>query len=490
MSSTDPFAGVPAPLASAMKRRGFEALTAVQRAVLEADSAGRDLRISSQTGSGKTVALGIALARHLMEAPSNPTAGPTALILVPTRELAVQVRDELGWLYQELPSLRVEVVMGGTDLRRERALLAKKPALVVGTPGRTLDHIRAGALDCSAVEQVVLDEADQMFDMGFREELEAIVETLPEARRSHLLSATFPHAVRRLANRFQKDALALEGTRLGAANEDIEHVAHLVRPNEVYAALVNCLLLDDGARCLLFVRRRIDTTELAEKLASDGFAALALSGDLAQAQRTRTLNAFRNGSVPILVATDVAARGIDVPDIATVIHLEPPSDAEMYTHRSGRTGRAGRKGRSILLVPPYARGKVEWVLNNARIQPVWKPVPTPEKVIKAVEKRTRQQVHALLELEPGPDDTKRSYARKLLEGRDPASVVATLLDLATPALRCQPLPVEVLDLYDSRRRDRADRGRGREREPDRGRPAHPARSGGGRSQRGPARHRS
>jgi ATP-dependent RNA helicase DeaD len=448
MTTTDPFAGVPAPLASALRRRGFTAPTAVQRAVLEAECEGRDLRISSQTGSGKTVALGIALARPLLAAPHSP-AGPAALVIVPTRELAVQVREELRWLYAEVPGLRVEAVTGGTDLSRERRRLAEKPAIVVATPGRLLDHLRAGALDCTGVGHVVLDEADQMFDLGFREELDAILEALPAERRSHLLSATFPPPVRQLADRFQKDALRLEGTRLGAAHEDIVHVAHLVRPHEVYAALVNLLLLAEGARCLVFVRRRADTTELAEQLAGDGFVALPLSGDLAQAQRTRTLAAFRNGSVPILVATDVAARGLDVPDLATVIHLEPPRDAEAYTHRSGRTGRAGRKGLSLLLVPPHARRRVEWVLANARVSADWQPAPTPARVRRTLEKRHRRRLRARLAAAETPlGEARLAHAAELLEGRDPVAVVAALVELAAPALPREPLPLTAVEAHE------------------------------------------
>jgi ATP-dependent RNA helicase DeaD len=458
MTTTDPFAGVPAPLASALRRRGFSALTAVQRAVLEAECEGRDLRISSQTGSGKTVALGLALARPFLAAPASP-AGPSALVIVPTRELAAQVREELRWLYAEIPGLRVEVVTGGTDLGRERRRLAEKPALVVGTPGRLLDHLRAGALDCSAIRHVVLDEADQMFDMGFRDELDAIVEALPAERSSHLLSATFPPPVRQLADRFQRDPLRLEGTRLGAAHEDIVHVAHLVRPHEAYAALVNLLLLGEGARCLVFVRRRVDTAELAERLAGDGFVALPLSGDLAQAQRNRTLHAFRTGSVPILVATDVAARGIDVPDIATVIHLEPPSDAEAYTHRSGRTGRAGRKGLSLLLVPTYARRRVEAVLAAARVRVEWQPAPTPASVHRALEKRHRRRLRARLEQGAVElDEARIAHATELLEGRDPVAVVATLVQLAAPSLPREPLPVAAVEAHEEPRRGHRPRG--------------------------------
>jgi ATP-dependent RNA helicase DeaD len=462
MTTTDLFEGVPAPLASAMLERGFTDLTAVQRAVLEAECEGRDLRISSQTGSGKTVALGIALARHFLTEPGEaaPGGGPSGLVVVPTRELAAQVREELRWLYAKIPALRVEVVTGGTDLGRERRALGAKPGLVVGTPGRLLDHIRSGALDCSAVDHVVLDEADQMFDMGFREELDAIVEALPAERRSHLVSATFPPAVRQLADRFQRDPLRLEGTRLGAANQDIVHVAHLVRPHETYAALVNLLLLGDGARTLVFVRRRVDTTELAEKLASDGFLAAPLSGDLAQGQRTRTLAAFRSGAVPILVATDVAARGIDVPDIATVIHLEPPADAEMYTHRSGRTGRAGRKGRSLLVVPPWAQRRVEWVLSSARVRAEWHPAPTAERVQRSLDKRARRQLRALLEVEAGSelDEGRIAQAVELLDGRDPIVVVAALARLATPAPAREPMHVSPLAPREEAPRPRRPRG--------------------------------
>ncbi|NNL65689.1 MAG: DEAD/DEAH box helicase, partial [Myxococcales bacterium] len=247
-------ADVPEPLAGAMRRRGFETLTKVQSAVLAAASEGRDLRISSQTGSGKTVALGLALARHLEEGVAGgKRRGPSVLVLVPTRELAMQVKDELSWLFAGQRGFSVEVVMGGASIGLERRALAKRPPVVVATPGRALDHIRKGVLVCDDVAHVILDEADHMLDMGFREELEAIVEQLPAERRSHLVSATLPKAVRKLADRFQRDPLHIEGTRLGAANQDIAHTAHIVGPRDSYGALVNLLLLNEGGRCLVFV---------------------------------------------------------------------------------------------------------------------------------------------------------------------------------------------------------------------------------------------
>jgi ATP-dependent RNA helicase DeaD len=434
--------GVPRTLADAMHRRGIAALTSVQSAVVAAEAEGRDLRISSQTGSGKTIAIGLALARHLSDRQGDgQRVGPSVLVLVPTRELAAQVREELSWLFADVPGVAVEVVTGGTSLGLERRSLARRPRLVVGTPGRVLDHLRTGALRSDAIEHVVLDESDRMFDMGFREELEAILEQLPGERRTHLVSATFPAPVRKLADRFQRDPLHVEGTRLGAANRDIGHVVHVVDPRECYAALVNLLLLNDGARCLVFVERRADASSLTAKLSGDGFAVQCFSGELPQAQRTRTLAAFRDGTIRTLISTDVAARGIDVPDIDLVIHVDPPTDGDSYVHRSGRTGRAGRAGRSAMLVPVRARRKVEWLLEAARIEAAWKPAPTAAQVHRQLRKRFRQQIHETLAADPAPTQAQIDYAKQLLDGRDPVAVVARLLELAQPRPVREPIEV-------------------------------------------------
>jgi len=514
--TNDPFAQLPAPIRTALERRGFETLTPVQEAVVSARSEGRDLRISSQTGSGKTVAIGFALADHFL-APSNadakeatdeasrPETGedesgkprpprgprqasrngprtkdgkahPTALVIVPTRELAAQVREEIAWLYAEFDGLRVEVVTGGTSIMNERRALSRGPRLVVATPGRLLDHIQNAAIATDEIEHVVLDEADQMLDMGFREELEAILETLPKARKSHLVSATFPRGVVELARRFQNDPLVLEGTRLGESNADIQHIGYAIKRHETYSALVNILLMAEGERCLLFVNRRVDATDLAEKLAKDGFGAAPFSGELAQAQRTRTLGSFRNGTLPILVSTEVAARGIDVPGIASVIHVDPPREADAYTHRSGRTGRAGQSGRSMLLVTPNDLNRVERMLRYAKIDLSWQPIPTPTKVQKALRKRSRRKLHAML-AEHSPEESQWMYAKSLLEDRDPVQVVATLLDLTKTEAACEPMPVVGFDPAKprpNRRESRFDRS-GRPERGDRagGRPARP-----------------
>jgi len=457
-AAPDALAGIPEPLANAMRRRGFEALTSVQQAVLQAESDDRDLRVSSQTGSGKTVAIGLALARHL----STPARrGPLVLALVPTRELAMQVSSELRWLFAGLRGIRVEVVMGGTSLSLERRALSGKPTVVVGTPGRVLDHLKTGALLSEDIEHVVLDESDRMLDMGFREELEGILELMPKERRTHLVSATFPAGVRKLADRFQRDALHIEGTRLGAANSDIRHIAHVVGGRECYAALVNhLLLLDEGARCLIFVERRIDATGLAARLSSDGFPVQPFSGELPQAQRTRTLDAFRAGTTRTLVSTDVAARGIDVPDIEMVIHFDMPTDSDTYVHRSGRTGRAGRPGNSVLLVPPRSRARIERTLRHARIESEWRPAPGASKVRKELRRRFRAQLHERLRSADGSAQKQLDYAKELLDGQDPAQVAAVLLELAQPSPPREPMEIREPSEREFREAPTKQRGRG------------------------------
>jgi len=447
-----PFEGIADPLRRALEDRGFAGLTMVQTAVLEAAAAGRDLQISSQTGSGKTVALGLVLAPRLLAAAAGGKASRElrslrALVIVPTRELAVQVSGELEWLYAGIPGLTVECVTGGSSVGQERRRLERKPTVVVGTPGRLLDHIRTRAVDCSAVHELVLDEADRMLDMGFREELESILDATPKERSTHLVSATFPSEIQKLARKYQTEPLGVQGTRLGAANEDIEHVGHLVRLHDRYAAIVNLILLADDERALIFVNTRAQASELADQLASDGFAAAPISGELEQNQRTRTLDAFRSGMTTVLVATDVAARGLDIPDVAMVIHTDAPFDSESYTHRAGRTGRAGRKGRSILLAPPTRQKKVEFLLQRAKVKLVWRDVPTAATVEKALAKRDRRRLREALESASEPNKSQLTHAEALLEGLEPAEVtmlVARLVELCRDPRKVAPQEVETL----------------------------------------------
>ncbi|HEY4012206.1 MAG TPA: DEAD/DEAH box helicase [Polyangiaceae bacterium] len=375
-------------LASALAERGYHTLTRVQTAVLDETLEGRDLRITSQTGSGKTIAIGFAV-RDLLDdltARYGGRAQPRVLILAPTRELAKQVADELTWLYAPL-RVRVASVTGGAAYLDQKRALAQNPAVVVATPGRLRDSLERGTIDPSTLAAVVLDEADSMLDLGFREDLDAILAMIPAERRSHLVSATFSRDVISLADRFQRDPVHVEGTRLGEANVDIEHVVHLVEPRQRVDALVNLLLADEDAKSLVFARTRADVARIAGELAEAGFVVRTLSGEMAQNERDRALAAFRQGGVQALVATDVAARGIDVRDIARVIQVEPPTDVETYTHRSGRTGRAGKQGTSVLFVTPSHFPTIARGLDRAKIAYKVDPIPRPEVIQRAREDR-------------------------------------------------------------------------------------------------------
>ncbi len=403
-------------LAAAFAQKGYKTLTPVQQSVLDASNDGRDLRISSQTGSGKTLALGLAL-RHVVSADTltkAPVARPQALVIVPTRELAKQVNDELGWLYAQR-KLRIASVTGGSSYRDEHRALASSPAIVVGTPGRLLDHLNRGGIEASDVAAVVLDEADRMLDLGFRDELEAILEKAPEGHRTHLVSATFARDVAALADRVQKDPKRIEGTPLGTANRDIDHIIYLVRPDERVDALINVLLHHAEDQTLVFARTRADVSEIARELQQAGFASGSLSGEMDQHARNRALSAFKRGDIRALIATDVAARGIDVQDIARVIQIDPPTDPDTYTHRSGRTGRAGRKGVSAVLVAPAGLRRATSLLQRARVQFRVEPVPTAAAIREAQDASWLAQLSADEEREV-PERVQQQVARILEAG--------------------------------------------------------------------------
>jgi ATP-dependent RNA helicase DeaD len=453
MSDSAVFSGLDAPLAKALTRRGFTALTKVQSAVLSDELRGRDLRISSRTGSGKTVALGLAVATAVAEHQKAPTASlcahPSVLLVAPTRELAAQVGKELSWLFADLGS--VCVVTGGTSTSQERRSLSRGPSVVVGTPGRLCDHLERGALDLGQARAVVLDEADQMLDLGFREALETLLKATPEGCQKHLVSATFPRGVLSLAARFQKNAVEVSGETSGdTANTDITHVAHLVHMRERYAALVNVLLLDPEMRTLIFVRTRVDASEVASRLLNDGFRAGALSGELAQAERTRMLDAFRKGSLAILVCTDVASRGIDVPEVARVIHAELPDNGEVLTHRSGRTGRAGRKGTSIMLVPTMQYRYAENLLRAANVCADLIPAPSAQDVKKRRDARLLEELTSAPESSPengGEGDAEaneskpkapRKLVQELLSNLGAEAAIEALLQRLDAQGPCEP----------------------------------------------------
>ena len=348
--------GVATPLGNALQKRGYTQLTPVQEAMLADDLKGRDALVSAKTGSGKTVAFGLAIAPDILGENRlfGPAEAPLALAIAPTRELAMQVARELEWLYGEAHAV-IATCVGGMDIRNERRALERGAHIIVGTPGRLRDHITRRALDLSELKVVILDEADEMLDLGFRDDLEFILKTAPAERRSLLFSATLPKAIIHLAKSYQNDALRIEVAGDARGHADIEYRAIRVYPKEAELAVVNLLRFHDSPCSLVFCNTRNAVRHLEAILLERGFSAVALSGELSQSERNSALQALRDGRARVCVATDVAARGIDLPGLTLVIHAELPNDPEVMQHRSGRTGRAGKKGTSVLLAPPQGR---------------------------------------------------------------------------------------------------------------------------------------
>lgn len=449
---------IAAPLASALSARGYDTLTPVQEAMLDSSLDGQDLLVSAQTGSGKTVAFGIAMAETLLSSADQlPDAGPPlGLIIAPTRELAQQVQRELEWLYKDAGG-RIACCVGGMDQREERRVLERGTHIVVGTPGRLSDHIRRRALDLDLIRVVVLDEADEMLDMGFREELEHILGEAPADRRTLMFSATVSKPIARLAESFQNNAVRVNTVSREDQHADIEYRAMTVQPSDTESAVINVLRFHDAQNAIVFVSRRDAVNRLTSRLNNRGFSVVALSGEYTQKERTNAIQAMRDGRARVCVATDVAARGLDLPGLDLVIHAELPRNKEGLLHRSGRTGRAGRKGVCALIVPIRAKRRTERLLQDAGVEAIWENPPTVAQI-------EAQDDARLLNHEALSDpirDGEKSLATALLAKYGPDQIAAAFIRAQREG---RSSPEEISEVNDDfgARDDRKSRGRDRE----------------------------
>ena len=453
-----PFPSSHPALDRALSERGYAEPTPVQAAVLETEE-GRDLLVSAQTGSGKTVAFGLALATTLLgEAERFEDNGaPAALIIAPTRELALQVSKELEWLYARTGA-RIATCVGGMDPRAERRVLERGAAIVVGTPGRLRDHLERSGLDLSQLKAVVLDEADEMLDMGFSEDLTFILDQAPAERRTLLFSATLARDIVQLAKTYQKDALRIDTVAGAGSHADIEYKAIRIAPNEIEHGVVNVLRYFESPGALVFANTRERVKHLTACLRERGFSVVGLSGELTQSLRSEALQALRDGHARVCVATDVAARGLDLPDLGLVIHAEIPVNKATLLHRSGRTGRAGKKGVSVLLVSYTRRRKVELMLQSASIKAEWSGPPSAEMILE--NDRKRMLADPVLTA-PVEDEDTLALGRQLLEKSTPEQIAAALIRLYQQKL---PAPEDVYD--DDRMKRQQESGRNDKGQPD------------------------
>ncbi|GLQ59974.1 hypothetical protein GCM10010937_17770 [Gluconobacter japonicus] len=454
-SSNMPFPDTHPALGRALAARGYEQPTPVQEAVLQPGLEDRDLLVSAQTGSGKTVAFGLAIAPTLLGEADRlpPSPQPMALVIAPTRELALQVQSELEWLYAETGA-RIASCIGGTDARREARDLNRGAHIVVGTPGRLCDHQSRGSLDLSGLRCVVLDEADEMLDMGFRDELEQLLDASPAERRTLLFSATIAREIASLAKRFQKDAKRIDTVSGAKQHSDITYRCVVTAPQEIERSLVNVLRFYESPTAMVFCNTRMMVGQVQAALLERGFASVAISGEMGQNERSRAIESLRSGQARVCVATDVAARGIDVPALNLVIHASIPTASETLLHRSGRTGRAGRKGTSVLMVPMNQRRRAERLLAMARVNAEWEAVPTAAAI-------AAQDTQRLLEdpiLANASEETTDELVLKLAETYDAKKLAAALVEMYRARLpqveQIRPMSVDA----PSSRGERGERG--------------------------------
>jgi ATP-dependent RNA helicase DeaD len=447
--------GLSEEMLAALNKKGFEEPSPIQAQAIpfllknEKDLIGR-----AQTGTGKTAAFGIPLLELMQPKAKNVQA----IILAPTRELALQVTEELN-SFAENKKARIIAVYGGQPIDRQITQLKRGVDIVVGTPGRVLDHLDRGTLNISQVSHIILDEADEMLNMGFIDDIETILKAAPKERRTVLFSATMPDHIQKLAKRYMSDYEVIAVNTKQASRDNIEQIYFEVTQSDKFEALFRIIDCAPEFYGMVFCRTKLDTDEVAHKLANRGLRAEAIHGDLSQAQREKVLKKFRDRKVTALIATDVAARGIDVDDLTHVVNFSLPQDPESYVHRIGRTGRAGKSGTAITLITPSEFRKLSMIQRIANTKIDKRKVPDVATVISS--KRQRVKNAFLDVVNNGHFTDLEAIAEEILqENIEPKVALAAVLKLAFKDELNVENYSEIQDLSDRRqqRNDRPERG--------------------------------
>lgn len=422
MSTFEQF-GLEPEVLQAISEMGFEEPTPIQEKAIPLALSGRDLIGQAQTGTGKTAAFGIPLVSRIQ--PNEDRI--VALVLAPTRELAIQVAEELEKLGR-LKGLRTLAIYGGQDIGRQIRSLKRKPQIIIGTPGRLLDHIHRKTIRLDDVRMVVLDEADEMLDMGFMDDIQTILGLVPSERQTLLFSATMPPNIQKLAQQFLRDPVHISVVPKQVSAPSVHQYYIEVQERMKFEALCRLLDMEPPEMAIVFGRTKRRVAELTEALIKRGYAADGLHGDLSQNQRDTVMRKFREGSIDVLVATDVAARGLDIGGVTHVINFDLPQDPESYVHRIGRTGRAGKEGTSWTFVTPREMDHLRFIEKVTRHRIARKPLPT---LAEAMEGKQRVLAERLLETLRSEEDVNpyKWVAVQLLEQHDSVQLLAAALKL-------------------------------------------------------------
>ncbi len=435
-------------LVQAVSDLGYETPTPIQADIIPLMLDGQDVIGQAQTGTGKTAAFALPMINNITLG-SGKVQG---LVLAPTRELAMQVAKAVHE-YGKLLNVRVLSIYGGQPYGRQISRLRKGVDIVVGTPGRMLDLIKRGSLDLSHVKVVVLDEADEMLSMGFVDDIETILDETPEDRQTTLFSATMPTPIRRLANKYLNDPQSVTIKREHMTVSTTKQQYYLVRQSDKIAALTRLFEYEDITRALVFARTRVSTGELANELSGRGFSAEVLNGDLSQDARERVLGRFRRDQVKVLVATDVAARGLDIDDISHVFNFDLPQDSEVYVHRIGRTGRAGKTGIAVSFITPKEQWQLRKIEKYTRHSIEKATLPSVEDIQAQRENKLVEDMMVWLRRDRCHRE-KEIVTRLVAEGNDPIEIAAAALKLARSEEKQRPIP-QIRDVRMNDSRDRS-----------------------------------
>jgi ATP-dependent RNA helicase DeaD len=416
--------GLSQPVLKAISQMGFEAATPIQEQAIPLAMAGMDIIGQSQTGTGKTAAFGI----PLIEKIDRETEKVKGLVVAPTRELAVQVAEELNTIGQ-VKGIRALPIYGGQDINRQIRSLKNRPQIIVGTPGRLMDHMRRKTIRLESVSMVILDEADEMLNMGFIDDIKIILQDVPHERQTMLFSATMPRPIQDLAQRFMKNPQLVQVKAKEATVSNTEQFFLEVQEKRKFDVLCRILDMQSPKLAIVFGRTKKRVDELSEALNRRGYSAKGIHGDLNQAKRDSVMESFKRGNTEILVATDVAARGLDIDDISHIYNYDIPQDPEGYVHRIGRTGRLGKAGVAITFVTPREMGQLRLIEQMIKRKIVRQEVPTVNEAVKELQQETVERLMRVAE-EGGIHQYKK-LAETLLQENDSVTLLSAALKILT-----------------------------------------------------------
>ncbi len=413
---------------------GFEETTSIQELAIPLAIKGKDLIGQAQTGTGKTAAFGI----PIIEKCSPEQNSIQGLVITPTRELAVQVAEEINTLGQ-FKKIRALPIYGGQDIQRQIKALKNKPQIIVATPGRLMDHMRRKLIRLQHLETVILDEADEMLNMGFREDIESILSEVPNKRQTMLFSATMPQPIKDLAQRFMSDPEFIRIKAKEITVPNTEQYYYQVHEKEKFDCLCRLLDLHSPEAAIVFARTKRRVDELFEALIKRGYSAEAIHGDLTQSRRDSVMNKFKKGATEILVATDVAARGLDIGSVTHIYNFDIPQDSDNYVHRIGRTGRLGKPGIAATFVSQRELNHLEQIERSIKRKIVRKPVPTISDAVEGQQRLTAEKL--MQHIEQGEHLQYKDMAREMLESTDALSLLAAALKMLTKEPDLTPVKI-------------------------------------------------